>query len=256
MLVPYICIDALFFTMIGIYAIRNIKNDKRYIGQSIHVNKRFTEHRRELDKGIHFNSHLQSSWNLYGSDNFVFEVLQECDACQLNDCETFWKLHFDPNTYNLGNTGNVNTTSLETREKTSRTINEQMKQMTKEERKRKFGHQKNVGKPKSDETKLKISNTLSGRPSYIRSDKCRIKSSLHNTFRQPIFQYTREGVFIRAWPTITSCIKENPQLDQGAISSCCRLTQKTSKGYTFRYANTLDLHLLELGYIPTLDKFS
>ena len=242
--------------MIGIYAIRNIKNNKRYIGQSLHIHKRFIQHKYSLDKQVHFNEHLQNAWNLYGADNFVFEVLEECNSCDLNDKETFWKLHFDPNTYNLGNTGNVGTTSLETRQKVSNTINEQMKCMSKEERIKKYGHKKNIGKIRSEEVKLRISNTLRGRPSYIRTEECRKKSSLHNTFRQPIFQYTREGVFLRAWPTITSCIKSNTELDQGAISSCCRLKQKTSKGYTFRYANNYDLRMLELGYIPTLSKFS
>ena len=242
--------------MIGIYAIRNLKDNKRYIGQSIHIDKRFSEHKAKLDKQQHYNNHLQSAWNKYGANNFVFEVLEECDSSILNDRETFWKLYFDPNTYNLGHTGNVNTVSEETRRKISQTINKRLNNMTKEERQKKFGHQKNVGKRCSEEVKLRISNSLRGRPSYIRSEECRKKSSLHNTFRQPIFQYTCDGKFIRAWPTITSCLKVNPQLDQGAISSCCRLHQKTSKGFTFRYASNNDLHLLELGYVPTLNKFS
>jgi group I intron endonuclease len=72
---------------IGIYGIKNTINNKIYIGQSIHIYRRFTEHRRELNKGIHKNVHLQRAWNKYRQNNFEFFILLECDISQLNIME-------------------------------------------------------------------------------------------------------------------------------------------------------------------------
>lgn len=71
----------------GIYCITNIKNNKRYIGQSVNIKKRFYSHRYSLKKQIHINKHLQSAWNKYGRDNFKFEILKECSRDELNKYE-------------------------------------------------------------------------------------------------------------------------------------------------------------------------
>ena len=60
----------------GIYKIMNT-NGKVYIGSSIHINKRWSEHLRQLRGKYHENKYLQRSWNKYG-DSFVFEVLLYC----------------------------------------------------------------------------------------------------------------------------------------------------------------------------------
>lgn len=236
--------------MIGIYTIRNIQDNKRYIGQSVNIEKRFITHRSSLNKGSHFNKHLQYAWNKYGKEQFVFEVVEICEKCSLNDKETYWKDYYDPQTYNLGHTGNVGTVSQETRDKVSVSINKLINSMSDEERKLKYGHNKNVGKKRSEEVKLRISNTLRGKPSYIRSNETLRKQSLHNTFRRNIFQFNKEGKFLRAWPSITSCIRNNTELDQGAISACCKGTRISTKGYRFQYASDREIQLLELGYIP------
>jgi predicted GIY-YIG superfamily endonuclease len=45
--------------IIGIYSIRNMVNNKLYIGSSTYVQKRLVEHRRCLKNNIHTNQHLQ-----------------------------------------------------------------------------------------------------------------------------------------------------------------------------------------------------
>lgn len=71
----------------GIYAITNIKNGKKYIGQSKNIKKRFQMHKYNLKKGTHFNKHLQSSYNKYGKENFKFTILKECSEKELNQLE-------------------------------------------------------------------------------------------------------------------------------------------------------------------------
>lgn len=49
----------------GVYYILNMINNKIYIGSSIHVNKRFHEHKLALNNGTHYNGHLQNAWKMY-----------------------------------------------------------------------------------------------------------------------------------------------------------------------------------------------
>lgn len=60
----------------GIYQIRNIQNGKVYIGSTICFKRRYSQHESKLKKGTHFNKHLLSAWNKYGSAQFLFEVLE------------------------------------------------------------------------------------------------------------------------------------------------------------------------------------
>ena len=60
----------------GIYIIKNIVNGKIYIGSSVNVFKRWTQHRYKLNKGNHANKHLQRAWNKYGISEFEFSILE------------------------------------------------------------------------------------------------------------------------------------------------------------------------------------
>jgi group I intron endonuclease len=64
--------------MKGIYKIINTVNRKFYIGSSKNILKRIRRHFSELRNNSHKNKHLQSSWNKYGEENFLFEILEEC----------------------------------------------------------------------------------------------------------------------------------------------------------------------------------
>ena len=65
----------------GIYCIKNEKNGKRYIGQSVDIEKRFYDHKRNLDKKdlVQENNHFINAWHLYGPESFSFNILEECD---------------------------------------------------------------------------------------------------------------------------------------------------------------------------------
>lgn len=79
----------------GIYGIKNLINNKMYIGQAIDIYRRWKEHTTDLNKGIHYNLHLQRSWNLYGQDNFEFLILEICSEDELNSKEMFYVEQFD-----------------------------------------------------------------------------------------------------------------------------------------------------------------
>ena len=50
----------------GIYQIKNLVNEKIYVGSAINLYQRKCEHFSDLRKNIHDNPHLQSSYNKYG----------------------------------------------------------------------------------------------------------------------------------------------------------------------------------------------
>lgn len=51
----------------GIYCIENTINQKKYIGKSVHIKKRWVDHKRNLNtnNGIE-NARFQHAWDKYG----------------------------------------------------------------------------------------------------------------------------------------------------------------------------------------------
>jgi group I intron endonuclease len=82
--------------MIGIYQIKNQINKKTYVGKSKNIPMRFIRHRSLLNTGNHFNRHLQCSYNKYGKDVFLFEVLEYCESVDLATAEQRWIDSYDP----------------------------------------------------------------------------------------------------------------------------------------------------------------
>lgn len=76
----------------GIYQIKNIANNKIYIGSSYRVERRWLEHRYELRRNNHYNPYLQQSWNKYREQTFEFEILE---ICQPEDLVTIEQYYFD-----------------------------------------------------------------------------------------------------------------------------------------------------------------
>jgi len=60
----------------GVYKIINKVNGKIYIGSAKRFKQRAGEHLYSLKKNKHQNKHLQNSFNKYGEDVFLFEVIE------------------------------------------------------------------------------------------------------------------------------------------------------------------------------------
>lgn len=67
----------------GVYQIKNLKNQKVYIGSAKCFQVRASQHESRLNSGKHHNKHLFASWNKYGSENFLFEILEVVDGDKL-----------------------------------------------------------------------------------------------------------------------------------------------------------------------------
>lgn len=63
----------------GIYRIRNILNDRVYIGSAVNLARRWGLHKHQLRQNKHHSLKLQRAWNKYGEDRFVFEIVELVD---------------------------------------------------------------------------------------------------------------------------------------------------------------------------------
>ena len=81
--------------MIGIYKITNQVNGKVYIGQSVNIKKRWTDHIYYAKHEKNKTSRLYLAIRKHGLDNFKFEVLEECSQELLDEREIYWITYFD-----------------------------------------------------------------------------------------------------------------------------------------------------------------
>jgi hypothetical protein len=66
----------------GVYQIRNLTNDKVFVGAALNLPGILTSKKLQLRGGNHPNKKLQADWNEFGSESFAFEVLDELSATE------------------------------------------------------------------------------------------------------------------------------------------------------------------------------
>lgn len=89
----------------GIYKITCKNNNKVYIGSSINITQRWSAHRSGLKMAKHCNPNLLNSYNKYGLESLVFEILEECDTDILIEKETQWFEKYKEEGYEMFNYG-------------------------------------------------------------------------------------------------------------------------------------------------------
>lgn len=152
--------------MIGIYKITNIQNNKKYFGSSVNIGNRRRRHFNDLKTNCHRNHHLQSSYNKYGKDCFVFSIILELKKeDNIRKFEQYYLDRFYDN-HEMCYNHSIN----------SKYNNVWLGRKHTEETKKKLSLQR-IGKrrqPHSEETKNKIRNSLNG---HVVSQEARIKIS-------------------------------------------------------------------------------
>ena len=203
----------------------NIANGKLYIGSAINLEKRQKEHFSRLHKNTHSNKHLQSAYNLYGKDCFVFSVLFSTTCIEaLIDIEQLYidSYDFEKDLYNITPTAGSQLGikhSQETKDKL-RQANLGIGRLHTEQSKEKLrkalrGNKNGLGSTQSEEHKQKISK--------LKSVK--------------IYQIDRNtNEIIKCWDSMINAAKFF-NVSPGNISTVCNGRRKTCGGFIWKYAN-------------------
>lgn len=82
--------------MSGIYCIKNIINDKVYIGSAVNIGARVRHHKWALRSNNHSNIKLQRFVSKYGIDVIYIEILEKCLRNELLLKEQFYLDELNP----------------------------------------------------------------------------------------------------------------------------------------------------------------
>jgi hypothetical protein len=174
-----------------IYLAKNLLDGKCYVGQTKDFNERVKSHLCEALKGRGYKFH--AAIRKYGKENFIFEIIEECEDEVTNERERVWIERFDSfkRGYNLTSGGDHFEFSAETiqkiKEANSNLSDEQRyirgsafrgKHLS-EEHKQKL-REANKGKkppPHTPETLQKMSESMKGKNTGPKSEEHRRKLS-------------------------------------------------------------------------------
>ena len=110
----------------GVYKIQNKIDSKLYIGSSMDIYYRWSDHIKLLKRNKHHSPHLQYAWNKYGEENFEFSIIKECKQDEL----IYWEQKYidkyesykDINGYNIMSKADLSEIPQHVREKISNTL--------------------------------------------------------------------------------------------------------------------------------------
>ncbi len=159
----------------GVYQIRNVINNKRYIGSTVNFKTRWKGHRKALIEGTHHSFRLQNAWNKDSEKSFVFETI----ACLERGNKTY--LEFRP--FLLAQEQHYKDLYKSYDRKYGYDICPKAESCLGVKHSKEYGQQirdRMIGVSKSEETKKRISETLKGRknPGRTFSDKGKKNISL------------------------------------------------------------------------------
>lgn len=204
----------------GIYLIRNMINDKVYIGKAKCIYTRMKDHVTRLNtRDKDENPHLINSWHRHGKRNFEYSIIEYLDFNEqlLKERELFWILSYDSlnreKGYNLrldSSTGLI--ISKETREKM------------------RISRAKFLANP---ENRKKSSHTFwRDNPEELKR-MGKIVAELN--IKYPIEQYSKDkSVLIKVWKDIHELIEAHPEYKKHNIYSVCSGEKPSIYGYYWK----------------------
>jgi group I intron endonuclease len=202
--------------MQGIYYIENIKTLRRYYGSSFNIEKRLIQHQQDLKKEKHHNIQLQRCYNKYGNI-FRYEVLEETNFISQKELLEYEQTFLDKNIngYNMApaNGGNIlgmHPDKNQIRKKILKTHKETIKNMSENEKKKKFGRPKDKNGNWKQGSSVKICPNCNSSMGYYAKTcgKCRDRTKDNNPFYRKSHTEKTKAVLREKMSGANSWIKE------------------------------------------------
>jgi group I intron endonuclease len=237
-----------------IYKIINVVNNKFYVGSAVNYQRRKARHLWRLRRGDHANKHLQAAWNQYGESAFVFAVVEQVvPEADLLATENVWlKEHVGKDyCYNIATDATAPTrgffadknpmwgkTFKHTEEAKAR-ISKASKDRVQPEEEKLKRRATMRGKPQPAAVRAKISATLTGEGNFWYGKQ----RPDHGAKVSKTVEVCDVGGNVTVYPSILELREKmglKPPTVNRALKSGKPLVRGPFKGFTFKYANTLD----------------
>lgn len=189
----------------GVYMIKNVLNDKRYIGSSRNIKQRLRTHLSTLIRNLHHNKHLQNSYNKYGQNSFKMCVLERCE--DIRDTILF--------------------------------LEQKYLDLNPEYNKAKVA-ENNSGWRHTEDTKSRMSQSRTGKPRLVNKSTYSVPklniniNKINKNLTVPVIQYDLDGNVIQEYSSISDAARTIQKKREG-IRDCCRGRQISAYGFKWRY---------------------
>ena len=238
----------------GIYIIKNLINEKIYVGSSVNIFKRWNEHKAALRNQKHKNRYLQRAWNKFKEENFIFFILEETGSEKSELIKVEQKYLDLYNSYKRNVGYNLSTTSIGPNgikrvDLKKYNISNKSKIVYQYDLSGNFIKKwksasnaaielgfKKYGICNCCNGKLKQSHKYIWKYETIDNEKNINTIDINFFNRKPIQQFDLNGVFIQSWESQRKAAKEL-NINPSKISSVCNLKRKTAGGYIWKYKN-------------------
>lgn len=222
--------------MIGVYKIINKINGKMYIGSSINLKKRKTDHFKPYRINRLKHLPIYEAMIEFGRDNFKFEVIEECSEKDLLERENYYldKYKTYENGYNVSSKAITMHDEKLFDENAERLRKMNNKNWADEE------YRKQMSKANSDLQKERLKN-----PEYL-AEKSKQLKKYTDSIKKPVGKYDKQGNLIATYEGVRDAERKTG-INSQQISAVAlgKPRRKSAGGYVWKYLQEKSVETIE-----------